>query len=509
MAEHPRIEPSDVRPQGGIGRAAATGVAWTALGGIAERLIGFVALAVVVRLMTIEEAGIAMLAASAFDVILVVSTTGFGERIIQSPTADRVLQGTVFWLKIGVCSLLAVGFYLAAPWIAHLFGEPRVIPLLKVMAILIVTRAIPIVPAALMARSMQYGKLTIGTLISSMFSALAGIGVALAGYPIWALVAQFTASSLVYTAFAFVAARWLPPLAISPREAWRSIGFAVPLLASGSMNALSTQVSTLMIGAFLPIEAVAFYRIAARLFEVMGQVLVLPMQRVLLAVFSILRSDRARVEEALLNLLRVLAAASFAAYALVAAQGPDVMGILFGRTWMPSGAILAVLSIGVVGLVARSFVPAALTAVGRTRLVLLYTFVTTIATIVVVAIASRFSVMAVAAAQAGLLVATLPLSLLAFHLAFAIPPRRVAACLPLPLVAALAGAGISHLAAEQLASALPTLPPILRVAAAGLSGAIGFCAVHAALGPRRTRQTIRDVLALVRRPRASRQPVAG
>jgi O-antigen/teichoic acid export membrane protein len=487
------------RPQGGIGRAAATGVMWTTLGGVFERLIGFFSLAVVVRLMSIEEAGIAMLAASTFDVILVVSTTGFGERIIQNPTIDRVLQGTVFWLKIGVCALLAVLFYLLAIPISRLFDEPRIVPLLQVMSVLIVTRAVPIVPSALMARAMDYRRLTIGTFVTSIASALAGIGVALAGYPIWALVGQFLASSIVYTVVAFSLVRWLPPLAFSPREAWRTITFAAPLLASGSMTALSAQASTLMIGASLPIEAVAFYRLAARLFEVLGQILILPVQRVLLATFSLLRGDPVRVEEAFLNLLRVLAAVAFGVYALVAAQGPDVMRLLFGPVWGPSGEILAVLAIGVVGLVARSFVNAALTAVERTRLVLLYTLVVTVGVVAVVFVASQYSVLAVAAAQSGLLVATLPLSLLAFHLAFRISPLAVAGCLPLPLLAAAAGAAASFFAARYLAEAWGAGPLVVRVGAAGLAGAAAFAATHLALGPRRTMCTIRAVLAIVRR----------
>lgn len=228
MAEAEGRAPAAVgqRPQGGLGRAAATSVMWSTLGGVGERLIGFLALAVVVRLMTLEEAGIAMLAASAFDVILVVSTTGFGERIIQNPTLDRRLEGTVFWLKMAVCSVLAVAFFLAAGPIARVFAEPRIVPLLQVMALLIVTRAVPIVPAALLSRSMRYRELTIGTVVTSVASAVAGVAVAAAGYPIWALVGQFMASSLVYSIYVYTITRWAPPFAFSMHEARRTLTFA-------------------------------------------------------------------------------------------------------------------------------------------------------------------------------------------------------------------------------------------------------------------------------------------
>lgn len=497
MADAPSSSAGE-RPQGGVGRAVAKGVVWSTLGGVAERLIGFLSLAVVVRLMTLEEAGIAMLAASTFDVILNLSTAGFGERIIQNPRTDRRLEGTVFWLQMGVCTLLAIAFYLAAEPVAALYGEPRVVPLLHVMSVLIISRAVPVVPAALLARSMKYGALTLGTLLTSLASAAAGIAIALAGYPIWALVSQFLASSVVFAFYAWFVARWVPPLMFSWREAWRTITFSTPLLGSSLMTSLSTQVSTLMIGLSLPVDAVALFRVAARLYEVMGQVLLLPVQRVLLATFSILRDDRARAQDAFLSMLRVLAAVAFAAYALVAAQAHDIMRILFGPRWEPSGEILMLLAVGVVGLVVRAFVQASLTAVGRTRLVLLFTAATTVGMVVAVSVAARYSEAAVAAAQSGLLLATVPMSLLAFRLALGIPPLKALACLPQPLLAALAGAAASHFVALWIAPYLPVYP-LPKVIVAGAAGAIVFAAAHFALGPRRTRQTVAGVLALVRR----------
>lgn len=499
MADRPQLRSgAGDRPQGGVGRAVAKGVVWSTLGGVGERLIGFLALAVVVRLMTLEEAGIAMLAASTFDVILVVSTAGFGERIIQNPRTDRRLEGTVFWLQMAVCGVIAVLFFLAAGPISDLFGEPRVLPLLQVMSVLIVSRAVAVVPAALLARSMKYGWLTAGSLLTSLASAVAGIGIALAGYPIWALVAQFFASSTVFALAVCLVARWLPPLKFSPREAWRTVVFSVPLLGSSLMTALSAQASTLMIGLSLSVDAVALFRVAARLFEVMGQVLVLPVQRVLLATFSVLRDDQVRAQGAFLNMLRVLAAVAFAAYALVGAQAHDVMRILFGPRWEPSGGVLMVLVVGVVGLVARSFVHASLTAVGRTRLVLAYTAATTLGMVAAVSFAARYSEVAVAAAQSGLLLATVPLSLLAFRIAFAIRPGAALACLPQPLLAALAAAVASSFVASWVAPFLPHYPAP-KVIVAGAAGAVAFAAAHFALGPRRTRQTVGAVLALLRR----------
>lgn len=486
------------RPQGAIGRTAARGVMLFSLSGIAERLIGFVALAVVVRLMTVEEAGIAMLAASVFDVILVVSTTGFGERLIQAPAINRLLVGTVFWLKIAVCAALAIAFFLGAGMLARLFAEPRVTPLLQAMSVLIVMRCLAIVPAALLSRGMRYGTITFAALASSLASAAAGIAIALAGYPMWALVAQFSASSVVFSVLMFAFTRWRPPLLFSPAEAAASLRFGLPLLGSATLNALTNQVSTLMIGAALPIEQVAFFRLAARLYDVMSQMLVAPVQRVMLSTLSTLRGDRTRSQEAFLNMLRVLAAVAFAAYGLAAAQAWDLMAILFGARFAEAGGIFALLAIGVVGLVGRSFVSSALTSSGRTQLVLLYTALLTLAMVIVVAIAAPHGVLVVAAAKAALLVATVPLSVLALSLSLGIGGLRLVGCLGHPLAASLPAVAASYLLSAHLATTLPGLPMLARLGVAGAAGAIVFVLAHFLIGPRRTRRTVEAVIALAR-----------
>lgn len=490
------------RRRGGVGRAAAKGVAWNTLGSVGDRLIGFVALAIVVRLMRVDEAGVVMLATTLFELVMVVSQAGFGDRVIQHPAPDRRLIGTVYWTHMGLCAVAMALFFLAAPGVAALFGEPRLVPLLQVMSALLVTRAIANLPSALLAREMKFRAFTLAGMAAGLTGAAGGIGVALAGHPMWAVTVQLLVASLVFPALIFRAARWLPPLCFSGTEAWRTLGFALPLVGSAALTNAAQQVSTLLIGFFLPIEQVAVFRLAARLFDVMSHMLVLPVQRVLLTSFARMHHDRARLTDAFLNLLRVTAALACGAYGLVAGQGTAVMSILFGPAWSASGLVLALLALGAPGLVMRAFAAPSLVTVGRTRMVLAFTVATTLVLMALVSLATQSSVEAVAAAQTLTLWLTVPLSLWAFHLAFRVPRREALLTLPQPVLAGLAGAGASFAAAAFLARGWPEAPLLARTFAAGVPGAAAFVAAHFAAGPRRTLSTLRAVLALVRRPPA-------
>lgn len=486
-------------PRGGIGRAAAKGVAWNTLGSVGDRLIGFIALAVVVRLMRVDEAGVVMLASTIFELVMVVSQSGFGERVIQHPDPDRRLVGTVYWTHMALCAVAMVLFFLAAPHLAVLFEEPRLVPLLQVMSALLVTRALANMPSALLAREMRYRALTLSGTGASLAGAVGGIGIAFAGYPMWAVTVQLLVASLIFPVLIFRASRWWPPLAFSLAECRLTLGFALPLVGSAGLTNAAQQVSTLLIGFFLPIEQVAIFRLASRLFDVMSHLLVLPVQRVLLAAFGRMRHDRARLTEAFLNLLRVTAALACGVYGLVAGQGTAVMSILFGHVWAPSGIILALLALGAPGLVMRSFANPSLVTVGRTRLVLAFTLAITLVLMLLVGAATQHSVEAVALAQTTTLLLSVPLSLWACSLAFGIPPATALATLPQPAIAGLAAAAASFAAAAWLGRAWPEGSLLLRVLAAGVPGGLAFAVVHVATGPRRTMATLRALMKLVRR----------
>ncbi len=481
---------------GGIGRATASSVAWNVIGQAADRLIGFAAFAIVVRLLRVEEAGLVMLAASAVDLFLALAFSGFGERVIQHRSPDRVLLGTVFWLQVGASVVLTGVFFAAAPAIAMVFGEERLTPLLQGLSALFVTYAAAIVPSALLARALRYKAITLASIAAGLAGGLAGVAVALTVSPLWALVVQRLVASLVYAGLALVAARFVPPLVFSRRQAGETLRFSGPLLGSALVTAVSAQAAPLMVGFFLPIEAVAYFRIASRLNEVINQFLISPINRVFLAVFVIIREDRARARTAFLNVLRVFAAAIYGAYALIGAEAGQVLALLFGPNWAVAGPVFSLLAIGAIGLPARAFVVAALTSAGRTPMVFQFSGTLALGTILATLVGAQHDVLRVAAALSALSIAMILPSLAALRVALGVPALDVLKALAVPLLAGLGAAAATWASGKAFAGLAPTPLPLFGAWAVG---GVTFAALHLGLAPRRTLETIRAVLALVRR----------
>jgi O-antigen/teichoic acid export membrane protein len=490
-----------VPPTQGIGRTAVGGVAWNLGGQVLDRILGFIAFAIVVRLLTVELAGVVMLAASAIDMVAVLAFAGVGDRIIQHHAPDRRMLSTAFWLQMGMTLVLVAGLSLGAGGIASLLGEQRIVPLLHVLALVLLPQAAAIVPSSILARRLRFRDLSLCSLGSSFLSAGAGITVALAGEPFWALVVQRMTATVVFMALVFWLTRWRPDAVFDRAIAGETLRFTLPLMGSALTQSVHTHASPVLIGAFLPIEAVAYYRVAARLADVVWQFSLGPITRVFLSVFSVLRADRERARRAFLNILTVVACVTYASYAIIAGTGPEVMTLLFGPEWALSGQVFTLMACAAITMPLGAFVGPALTAAGRTRLVFLFHLASLSAMLATVPIAAQFGLFAVLYTAIGRSVLLSPLPFFALFLAFGVTAPGLLAVLATPIAAAIAGGLVADqviaLVLPHLGTTRLALPAAILLAWA--AGGTVFLVVQGALAYRRSREVVTMLLAMLRR----------
>jgi PST family polysaccharide transporter len=481
-------------PAGGIGRAAVGGVAWNLGSHVLDKLIGFAAFAFVVRLLTVELAGVVMLAVAAIDIVAVLAFSGIGSRIIQHHAPDQRLTSTAFWVQVSAMLLLMAGIQLGAGTAGRLLDEPRIVPLLHALSFVLLPQGVAIIPSSLLSRALRYRELSLCALASSSLGALGGVIVALAGHPFWALVTQRFVASIAFAVLSFVVSGWRPALVFDGPLAGETIRFAAPLMGSALTVSMHAQATTLIVGAFLPVEVVAFYRVATRLSEVLFQFSLGPVTRVFLSVFSLLRADRDRARRAFLNVLAVVAFVTFGAYGLVSGTASSVMVMLFGPAWAPAGPVFVLIALASVTLPLTAFISPALTAAGRTNLVFLFHLTNLLALLATVFAAVPFGLDAVLYTAIGRSLALAPLPFLALRAAFGLGPLQLLPVLLPPLSAAL----VAGVAGHGVLPMLLTLPLPLAIGLAWMAAGVVLIAVQVALAWRRSREIVRMLSGMLR-----------
>jgi PST family polysaccharide transporter len=229
---------------------------------------------------------------------------------------------------LGVTALTA----LASPVWAWVNGEPRLTLVCLALSPLVLLQGLSVVPEALLRRDLQFRSVAVRTLLAALVSGVVGVGLAVAGAGVWALVAQQVVNAGVSLVVVWLVCRWRPsrrPRLGAIRELWR---FSAHSANAGIGVILSSKADLIFTGIFFGPVATGIYRLAARLPDMLVDVTVRSLQQVALPSLSRLQKDRAAFAAHLAQLQHMGAVTGLPVLGVLAATAGPLVTFL-GPQW--------------------------------------------------------------------------------------------------------------------------------------------------------------------------------
>ena len=266
--EEERAEESRAAADESIGRQATAGVFWLTAQRWAIRLLGFVTIAVLTRLLSPEDFGTVAAASTVLPFFFLIADLGFAAYIVQVKDADRRMLSTAFWFSLIAGVLLCAVMVAIAPLLGVVFHDERVTPVLQSLSLWVVLTAFGSVPMALLRRRMQVRILALQGAVAAVIAQVVAMAVAFAGLGVWALVAQSLVAPAVTTLLAWITSRWRPAMLFSWREFRVMAGFGGQVLGVEFVAMLRAWGEAAVISGTLGIAALGYMSIAQRLVQV-------------------------------------------------------------------------------------------------------------------------------------------------------------------------------------------------------------------------------------------------
>jgi teichuronic acid exporter len=167
---------------------------------------------ITVRLLQPRDYGLVATAGLFTVLASMITDGGLGEVLIFRRNLPARLQGATIVGGMLVSSLLAAVIALAAPAGAEFFRNPALVAVLRVAALQLPLSALAIVPYALLAKDMRYGRMAVIQTSVSIIQGLATLVMAYMGEAYWSLI-YGTLFGLTLRAFAlWIAVKERPPL---------------------------------------------------------------------------------------------------------------------------------------------------------------------------------------------------------------------------------------------------------------------------------------------------------
>ena len=257
------------------------------------QLVTFIVSIVLARILAPEDYGTIALVTVFTTILQVFVDSGLGTALIQKKNADDLDFSSVFYFNFVVCLVLYAAMFMAAPVIAKFYGDVTLTPIIRVISLTIVISGVKGIQQAYVSKNMLFKRFFFSTIGGTIFSAFIGIGLAKAGYGVWALVAQQLSNATVDTVILWITVRWRPRKNFS----WERLkGLLWKLLVSSLLDTCYNNLRNLIIGKMYSPSDLAFYNQGDKFPKLIVTNINTSIDSVLLPTMSSAQDDRERVK---------------------------------------------------------------------------------------------------------------------------------------------------------------------------------------------------------------------
>ncbi|GAB4573478.1 MAG: lipopolysaccharide biosynthesis protein [Anaerolineae bacterium] len=328
-----------------IAKRTVRGVIWAYTVFFSSRLLSMLSTAILARLLFAADFGLVGYALLLLN--FVEATRDFGIKDALIYTSDRVedTADTAFMMNVAV-GLVQYGVtFLLAPLATNFIDDPRMVPMLRVMALTFLFNAFGNTHDALLQKELEFRKRYLPDVFSALIKGAVSIVMALNGYGVWSLVTGHVVGSVVRMVGKWVLQPWRPRFVLYTDRARVLWDYGVYILLFSILDIALEQADQLFIGTLLGEVQLGFYTIAARIPEMILVNFSLVLTRVLFPAYAKLKDDIGRLTRGFLMTTKYTALVTVPIGFGLVAVAPEMIRVVFGSQWMPAVMLTQVLAL--------------------------------------------------------------------------------------------------------------------------------------------------------------------
>ena len=328
---------------------AINGVMWSATQTWGVRVISFLVMIALARLVAPEAFGLVAYATVFMAFAQIFVDQGFSDAIVQFPQLSREHLDTAFWVGALIGGFLSIVSVFVSDAIASFFREPQLVPVIKWLAPIFFLSAMSSVQQAILRRDLAFKSLTIRSLAANLVSGVVAVIMAFKGYGVWSLVAKLLVSAFVNMVMLWQVSDWRPSFRLSIKRFKELFLFGINILGGNFVDFLSVHSDHFLVGYFLGSVALGYYTLAYNLLIVTTDLLISVPNAVAFPLLSNLQGDSAGVNRAFGQVILLQSMVAFPIFLGIAALSSELIIQLYGIAWTASIPVLQLLMlIGIV-----------------------------------------------------------------------------------------------------------------------------------------------------------------
>ena len=374
MSKNKKTVPT-VKPEDSLKKKTISGLFWRFGERITAQIISFTVSIVLARILLPEQYGTIACVTIFITLANVFVTSGLGTSLVQKKNSDDLDFSTMFWTSISISIVMYAILFFAAPLIAAAYHDPILTPVIRVMGLKLPIAAISSIQQAYVTKKMIFKKFFFSTLFGTLVSAVVGIVMALKGFGVWALIAQYFTNSIVDTVVLFITVDWRPKFLFSKERFKKLFSYGWKIMASSFIGTLFDQLRGLVIGLRYTASDLAFNNKGEQIPAIITGNLNVAFDTVLFSSIAKIQDDREAVKRVLRRSTKIGAYLLCPLLLGLAAVGETLITVLLTDKWIACVPYLQVICFQQIFSILNTINMQAIKAVGRSDIILKLEFI--------------------------------------------------------------------------------------------------------------------------------------
>jgi lipopolysaccharide exporter len=349
-----------------IRQKMARGVAWMVLFKVLERSLGLISMLLLARLLMPADFGLVAMATSLIALLDLFANFGVDTALVQRADATERHYNAAWTLNLIAACCIAVSMLILAIPAGSFYHEPRVVPVICVLALGAFLQGLENIGVVEFRKRMQFDRefrFLLGKKLIA-FAATVPLAIMLRSY--WALVAGMVIGRFGGVALSYVLQPFRPRLSLS------GIGDLMHvskwLVLQNMVIFLRDRSSDFIIGRASGSHALGVFSVSAEISNMPATELVAPVNRATLPAYVQLARDLTALGREYLSVMSMIALLAVPAVVGFAVCAPFLVLLVLGPQWIEAARLLQILAFFSITQVMQSNAYAAFLAIGKQRM---------------------------------------------------------------------------------------------------------------------------------------------
>lgn len=328
-----------------LAKKTTIGVVWNFAEQFARRGINVVVTLILAYFLAPEDYGLVAMMAVFLALGSTLMDSGFKAALIRMKDTRQIDFDTAFYTNISLGVLSYGVLFVAAPYIAEFYDEPRLVELVRVASLAVIINSFQIVQVATLSRELNFKVQLKANLPAVIISSILTVVLAYFEFGVWVLVTQMLVSSLLFTLFLWLQGLWRPTMSFSIVSLKGMYNFGYKLFLSSILDTVFRNLYVIVIAKIFSASVAGLYFFAEKIKELVISQIVTSVQTVTYPALATMQDDNKRLKEGYKKVIGVTTFLLFPMMLFLAALAEPLFEFFLPQKWWDAVLYLQLMAI--------------------------------------------------------------------------------------------------------------------------------------------------------------------